>query len=71
MIVQALTGNPDQNIDTAIGNLEGYTWVGVKGLMKINPSNHVLIQPMFLVSLKKTAAGYVPQLDKTINSVGA
>ena len=71
MIVQALTGNPDQNIDQAISNLEGYSWVGVKGLMKVNPSNHVLIQPMFLVSLKKTAAGYVPVLDKTINSVTA
>jgi branched-chain amino acid transport system substrate-binding protein len=71
MIVQALTGNPDLSVDQAISNLEGYTWVGVKGLMKVNPSNHVLIQPMFLVSLKKTAAGYVPVLDKTINSVTA
>ncbi len=71
MIVQALTGNPDLNVDQAISNLEGYTWVGVKGLMKVNPSNHVLTQPMFLVSLKKTAAGYVPVLDKTINSVTA
>ena len=71
MIVQALTGNKDQNVDTMISKLEGYSWVGVKGLMKVNPSNHVLIQPMFLVSLKKTAAGYVPQLDKTINNVTA
>jgi len=71
MIVQALTGNPDLDIDKAIGNLEDYTWVGVKGLMKVNASNHVLIQPMFLVSLKKTAAGYVPVLEKTINSVTA
>jgi branched-chain amino acid transport system substrate-binding protein len=71
MIVQALTGNPDQNVETMISKLEGYSWVGVKGLMKINPTNHVLTQPMFLVSLKKTAAGYVPQLDKTINNVTA
>ena len=71
MIVQALTGNKDQNVDTMISKLEGYSWVGVKGLMKIDPTTHVLIQPMFLVSLKKTAAGYVPQLDKTINNVTA
>ena len=71
MIVQALTGNPDQNVDTAISKLEGYSWVGVKGLMKVDPSSHVLIQPMFLVSLKKTAAGYVPVLEKTINNVTA
>ena len=71
MIVQALTANPNQDVSTMISRLEGYSWVGVKGLMKIDPSNHVLIQPMFLVSLKKTAAGYVPQLDKTINNVTA
>jgi branched-chain amino acid transport system substrate-binding protein len=71
MIVQALTGNADLDVDTAISKLEGYSWVGVKGLMKVDPTSHLLIQPMFLVSLKKTAAGYVPQLDKTINNVGA
>ncbi len=71
MIVQALKGNSAQNVDTMISNLEGFSWSGVKGLMKINPTNHVLIQPMFLVSLRKTAAGYVPQLDKTIFNVTA
>ena len=71
MIVQALTNNPDQSVDQMITNLEGYSWVGVKGLMKVDATNHVLIQPMFLVSLKKTAAGYVPQLDKTIANVTA
>ena len=71
MIVQALTNNPNQDVDQMIGQLEGYSWVGVKGLMKINATNHVLTQPMFLVSLKKTAAGYVPQLDKTISNVTA
>ena len=70
MIVQALTGNSDVNVETAITKLEGYSWVGVKGMMKIDASSHILIQPMFLVSLKKTSVGYVPQLDKTIQSVG-
>ena len=71
MIVQALTGNESLDVDVAISKLEGYSWVGVKGLMKVDPTSHLLIQPMFLVSLKKTAAGYVPQLDKTIANVGA
>jgi len=70
MIVQALTGNSDVNVETAITKLEGYSWVGVKGMMKIDANSHVLIQPMFLVSLKKTSVGYIPQLDKTIQSVG-
>ncbi len=69
MIVQALTGNPELSVDKAISKLEGYSWVGVKGLMKVDPTSHVLVQPMFLVSLKKTAAGYVPQLDKTLANV--
>ena len=70
MIVRALQSNAAQNVDTMISNLEGYSWVGVKGLMKVDPTSHILIQPMFLVSLKKTAAGYLPQLDRTINRVG-
>ncbi len=70
MIVRALTGNKSQDVDKMISNLEGYTWVGVKGLMTVNASNHLLIQPMFLVGLTKTSTGYVPLLQKTISGVG-
>ena len=70
MIVMALTRNPNQNVDTMIKNLEGKSWVGVKGLMTIDANTHLLIQPMFLVSLNKTSSGYVPNLLKTIASVG-
>ena len=70
MIVMALTKNPTQNVDTMIKNLEGKSWVGVKGLMTIDRNSHLLIQPMFLVSLNKTSSGYVPTLLKTIASVG-
>jgi branched-chain amino acid transport system substrate-binding protein len=70
MIVMALTRNPSQNVDTMIRNLEGKSWVGVKGLMRIDPTTHLLIQPMFLVSLNKSGSNYVPKLLKTIASVG-
>ena len=70
MIVQALKGNTAQNVDKMISNQEGYSWVGVKGLMTVSPSSHLLIQPMFLVGLNKTATGYVPVLQKTIAGVG-
>ena len=70
MIVQALKGNSGQNVDRMISNLEGYSWVGVKGLMTVSPATHLLIQPMFLVGLNKTATGYVPVLQKTIAGVG-
>ena len=70
MVVMALTKNPDQNVDTMIKNLEGKSWVGVKGLMTVDPNSHLLIQPMFLVSLNKSGSAYVPKLLKTIASVG-
>jgi branched-chain amino acid transport system substrate-binding protein len=70
MVVMALTRNPSQNVDTMIRNLEGKSWVGVKGLMTIDANTHLLIQPMFLVSLNKSGSGYVPKLLKTIASVG-
>jgi branched-chain amino acid transport system substrate-binding protein len=70
MVVMALTKNPTQNVDTMIKNLEGKSWVGVKGLMTIDPNTHLLIQPMFLVSLNKSGSAYVPNLLKTIASVG-
>ena len=71
MIVAALTGNTSQDVDRMIQKLENLTWVGVKGLMRVNPSTHLLIQPMFLVGLQKTEAGYIPVLLKTISGVGA
>ena len=70
MIVMALTKNPTQNVDTMIKNLEGKSWVGVKGLMTIDPNTHLLIQPMFLISLNKVGSGYSPTLLKTIAGVG-
>ena len=70
MIVLALTKNPTQNVDTMIKNLEGKSWTGVKGGMKIDANSHILIQPMFLVSLNKSSSGYVPKLLKTITNVG-
>jgi len=70
MIVMALTRNPSQNVDTMIKNLEGKSWVGVKGLMRIDPNTHLLIQPMFLISLNKSGSNYVPRLLRTIASVG-
>ena len=70
MIVLALTKNPTQNVDTMIKNLEGKSWTGVKGGMKIDANSHLLIQPMFLVSLNKSSSGYVPKLLKTITNVG-
>jgi len=69
MVVAALTGNTDVNVDTAISKLESLHWLGVKGAMQVNPANHSLTQPMFLVSLNKSGAHYVPSLLKTVQEV--
>ena len=70
MVVQALTGNTGQDVSKMISNLEGFQWVGVKGLMKIRASDHVLIQPMYLAKLSKNASGkWVPSLVKSIPGV--
>jgi ABC-type glutathione transport system ATPase component len=57
-------------IEISVSNLEGKSWVGVKGLMTIDSKTHLLIQPMFLVSLNKSGSRYVPTLLKTISGVG-
>ena len=69
MVVQALTNNTEQDVNVMIKSLENHQWVGVKGLMKIRASDHVLIQPMYIAKLVKKDGHYLPTLTKTIASV--
>lgn len=69
MIVQALTKNPTGDVDKAITNLEGFSFSGLKGHMVVRASDHVLVQPMFIVKLVKSGAHYVPKLVTTLNNV--
>jgi branched-chain amino acid transport system substrate-binding protein len=69
MIVQALTKNPTGDVDKAISNLEGFSFSGLKGHMVVRASDHVLVQPMFIVKLVKSGAHYVPKLVTTLNNV--
>lgn len=71
MVVEALKDNPNVDVDKAIAKLEGLSWLGVKGIMKVNPKNHTLTQPMFLVSLNKSGSKYVPSLVRAIYNVTA
>ena len=52
-----------------ISSLEGFSWTGIKGRMTIRPTDHVLIQPMYLAKLTKSGTKYSPSLVKTIQSV--
>ncbi len=69
MVVRALTNNTAQDVDKMISSLEGFSWTGIKGRMTIRPTDHVLIQPMYLAKLTKSGTKYAPSLVKTIQSV--
>ena len=70
MILRALSGNKSVDVATAIANLEGWSFGGIKGLMKIRATDHVLIQPMFITTLDKVGTRYKPRLIKVIYNVG-
>jgi branched-chain amino acid transport system substrate-binding protein len=70
MILRALSKNTAVDVDTAISNLAGWSFSGIKGLYKIRATDHILIQPMYLTTLVKSGAHYVPQLVKTLYNVG-
>jgi branched-chain amino acid transport system substrate-binding protein len=69
MILRALTKNTAVDVPTAISNLEGWSFGGIKGLMKIRATDHLLIQPMFIATLDKVGSHYKPRLIKTIYNV--
>lgn len=71
MIIRAIKGNTSVSVDTAISNLEDYSFIGVKGQMTVDATKHYLIQPMFLVALDKNGAHYVPRLVRVIQRVTA
>jgi len=69
MIIRALVKNTGVNVDTAISNLEGFSFSGLKGIMTVRASDHVLVQPMFIVKLVKNGAHYDPVLVSTLSKV--
>jgi len=69
MIIAAVKGNSNLDVDKMITTLESLTFVGLTGLTKVNPVNHTLIQSMFLVKLTKVNGRYVPSLVSTLYNV--
>ncbi|MBU6243156.1 MAG: ABC transporter substrate-binding protein [Acidobacteria bacterium] len=71
MIIKAVKGNTGVDVDKAITNLEGFSFIGLKGKATVDPIKHILVQSMFIVTLNKSGAHYVPSLVKTIFNVTA
>jgi ABC-type branched-subunit amino acid transport system substrate-binding protein len=69
MIIAAVKGNKDLNVDKMITSLESLQFVGLTGLTKVNKTNHTLIQSMFLTKLTKVNGRYVPSLVSTLYNV--
>ncbi len=69
MIVRALQkGGASQDVNAMISGLEGWQFLAPKGLQRIRPQDHAMIQPMFQVQLVKQANGrYLPKVLKTIS----
>ena len=51
MICHAVQKANGDNVDKMISALEGWQFVGPKGVTRIRKADHALIQPMFIVSL--------------------
>jgi branched-chain amino acid transport system substrate-binding protein len=57
MICHAVQVAKGDNVDKMISALEGWQFVGPKGVSRIRKADHALIQPMFIVQLVKLASG--------------
>ncbi len=69
MIVHALQkGGASQSVDAMISGLEGWQFLAPKGVQRIRPQDHAMIQPMFQVQLVKQSNGkYLPKVLKSIS----
>ncbi len=69
MIVHALQkAGGDKNVDSMISGLEGWQFLAPKGIQRIRPQDHAMIQPMFQVQLVKQSNGkYQAKVLKTIS----
>jgi branched-chain amino acid transport system substrate-binding protein len=57
MICHAVQKANGDNVDKMIAGLEGWQFLGPKGISRIRKADHALIQPMFIVSLFKQNNG--------------
>ncbi len=68
LIVRAVKKANGDDVGKMITALEGYQFLGPKGLERVRPQDHALIQPMFQVELDKQANGrFEPKVLKTIS----
>lgn len=68
MICHAVQVAKGDNVDKMISALEGWQFLGPKGVERIRKADHALIQPMFIVNLVKQSNGkYDAKWLKTVS----
>jgi branched-chain amino acid transport system substrate-binding protein len=67
MIVRAVQRGGGDDVERMISALEGWQFVGPKGVYRIRQADHALLQPMFQVRLNRNGNRMVPQVIKTFS----
>jgi branched-chain amino acid transport system substrate-binding protein len=69
MIARAVSKADGTDVNQMISALEGWTFLAPKGVQKIRPQDHAMLQPMFQVKLTQNASGkYVPTVLKRLSA---
>jgi branched-chain amino acid transport system substrate-binding protein len=67
MISQAVTKAGGDDVDKMVSALEGYQFVGPKGIQRIRPTDHAMLQPMFEVKLTQAGSRFAPRVVNTFS----
>jgi branched-chain amino acid transport system substrate-binding protein len=67
MLARAVTAGGGTNVDRMISSLEGFQFIGPKGVNRVRQQDHALIQPMFQVRLRQQGGRWVPVHVKTFS----
>jgi branched-chain amino acid transport system substrate-binding protein len=68
MIVHALQTAKGDDPDKMVSALEGYKFLGPKGISAVRPQDHALLQPMFRVELTKSGSRLVAKILGTAST---
>jgi branched-chain amino acid transport system substrate-binding protein len=66
MIVHAIERADGDDVNKMIGALENWSFEAPKGLQRIRPADHAMLQPMFVANLVPVGGGFEPRLVRTI-----
>jgi branched-chain amino acid transport system substrate-binding protein len=67
MIAHAIEKADGDDVGKMIGALEGWQFLAPKGLQRIRPQDHAMLQPMFQVQLTSAGAKPVARVVKTVS----